>query len=251
MLLWQLKNETLTERRSSSDGHVSPWQQQPRLMGKGPKTRGRRGALTCAGGALGFAGGVVVREAAADDASRSERRAGVRVQLREAIFTSSAALRFRHYRHLKKKKKKITLLWLRAVYLNFKARLELLWSCENGIKESSPEEREHLSKGSGRIPDGCDAAKFLKIRNGIRRNTDGSCSRSPSCRLCPGWTPEVRALLSGPPLWKVSCNPDLTGLLRETDGIKTKREVTAEVWYQTSTTQKDAVRECNVRNIKP
>lgn len=82
------------------------------------------------------------------------------------------------------------------------------------LKESSLEERKHLSRGRGRVPDGCNAAKFLEMRDGMRGSTDGSCSRSPSCRLCPGWTPEVRALLSGPPLWKVSCNPDLTDLLR-------------------------------------
>lgn len=87
----------------------------------------------------------------------------------------------------------------------FDARMEL--------KESSLEERKHLSRGRGRVPDGCNAAKFLEMRDGMRGSTDGSCSRSPSCRLCPGWTPEVQALLSGPPLWKVSCNPDLTDLL--------------------------------------
>lgn len=61
-------------------------------------TESDEAAFTCAGGALGLAGRVVVQEAAADDASRFKRGAGVSLQLREAIFTSSAALRFRHYK---------------------------------------------------------------------------------------------------------------------------------------------------------
>lgn len=60
----------------------------------------------------------------------------------------------------------------------------------------------------------------------MRRNTDGSCSRSPSCRLCPGRTPELRALLSGPPLWKASCSPDRTDLLQ---GTQTELDQDAQV----------------------
>lgn len=111
--------------------------------------------------------------------------------------------------------RKTTLLWLWVVYFKIKARLEFPWCSENEIKESSLEGKKDLSRGRGRIPDGCHVAKFLKMRDGIRQNTDGSCSRSPSCRLCPGRTPGLRALLSEPPLWKVSCNPGLTDLLQE------------------------------------
>lgn len=47
------------------------------------------------------------------------------------------------------------------------------------------------------------------------QSTDGSCSRSPSCRLCQGRSPAHWGLLSGPPLWTVSYNPNPTDLLED------------------------------------
>lgn len=55
----------------------------------------------------------------------------------------------------------------------------------------------------------------------IRHATDRNYSRSPSCRLCQGQSPGHWGLLSEPPLWTVSCNPNLTDLLQNRRNRKT------------------------------
>lgn len=67
----------------------------------------------------------------------------------------------------------------------------------------------------------CQVIIFLRRDSRVKyqvisdQSTDGSCSRSPSCRLCQGRSSAHWGLLSGPPLWTVSYNPNPIDLLED------------------------------------
>lgn len=174
--------------------------------------------LTCAGRALGFAGRVIVGVTAANDAARFKGRRDLDVQLREAVFTSLGALSFRHYRNQKLQ------LMRAAAYLRYNTgakcfdcekqkRMNHLWRTEKTSRQRKGKPREAAELCQVLFQKG--TVNRGTARYGIRRCTDRSCSRSPSCRPCRGRSPAYWGLLSEPPLWTASYNPDLTGLLED------------------------------------
>lgn len=124
-------------------------------------------------------------------------------------------------------------------------RTEVLWYWETETNESSLEDTEtsRQRKGKSHV-----AVKFFSkgtVNRNIRRYlirqcTDRSCSRSPSCRPCQGQSPACWCLLSEPPLWTASYNPNLIDLLedREKDTKEVRWEGYSHHWVYDSKPQK-------------